>query len=70
MISEARKKEKHRVISWSVNHAKALWQIIKKESGNYQKTNQNVSLKVGSMIVTNPQYISHQVNAFFHSECG
>jgi hypothetical protein len=32
---------------------------------NYQKTNQNISLKTGFMIVTNPQYISHQFNAFF-----
>jgi hypothetical protein len=31
----------------------------KKESGNYKKTNPNISLKTGSMIVTNPQYISH-----------
>jgi hypothetical protein len=33
--------------------------IIKK------KTNQNISLKIGSMMVTNLQYISQQLNAFF-----
>jgi hypothetical protein len=35
-----------------------------KESENYQKINTNF-LKIGSKIVTNPQYISHQVNVFF-----
>jgi hypothetical protein len=62
--SEARKRDNDR-ISRSINHTKALDHIIKKESGNYQKINLNVSLKIGSMIVTNPQNISHQFNAFF-----
>jgi hypothetical protein len=54
-ISEAWKRENYRIISRSINHTKALWKIIKNISGNYQ----NASLKIGYMIVTNPQYISH-----------
>jgi hypothetical protein len=67
VISEARKRENDRIVSRSVNHTKELWQIMKKESGNYQKTNQNISSKIVSMIVivTNPQYIPHEPNAFF-----
>jgi hypothetical protein len=34
VISEAQKRENDRIISRAVNHTKALWQIIKKESGN------------------------------------
>jgi hypothetical protein len=41
-----------------LENTSALWKIIKKESGNYQK----ISLKMGFMIVTNPQYISHKCN--------
>jgi hypothetical protein len=37
------------------NNKKRIQGIIKK---------QNISLKIGSMIVTNPYYISHQFNAF------
>jgi hypothetical protein len=55
------------IISKSVNHTKELWKIMKKESGNYQKTNQNMSSKIVSMIVivTNPQYIPQELNSFF-----
>jgi hypothetical protein len=65
VISEARKRGNDRIISRSVNHTKELWQIMKKESGNYQKTNENISSKIVSMIVTNPQYIPHELNVFF-----
>jgi hypothetical protein len=64
VISEAQKKN-DRIISRSINHTKALWKIIKKESGNYQITNQNIYLKIASMIVINPQYTTHQFHAFF-----
>jgi hypothetical protein len=46
VISEAQKRENSRSISRSVNHTKALWQIINKDSGSYQRTNQNISLKI------------------------
>ena len=42
-----------------------MWQIINKETGKFNKTNQNVSLKIDSKIITNPQYISEQFNAFY-----
>jgi hypothetical protein len=58
VISKARKRENDKIILRSANHTKALWQIIKKESENLKKTNQNISLKLDSKIVTNPQYIS------------
>jgi hypothetical protein len=69
-ILEAWKRENDRIISRSINHTKALWQITKKKLGNYQKINQNISLKISPMIVTNPEYISHQFNAFFRRDCG
>jgi uncharacterized protein YpiB (UPF0302 family) len=53
ILSVARKRENDRIISRSKNHTKALWQIIKNESGNCQKTNQNIFLEIGSMSVTN-----------------
>jgi hypothetical protein len=65
VISEARIRENGRIISRSMNHTKASWQIINKESGNCHKTNRNISLEIGSKLVTNPQYISYQFNAFF-----
>jgi hypothetical protein len=37
MISETWKKGNDRIISWSVTHTQALWQIIKKESGFIKK---------------------------------
>jgi hypothetical protein len=64
VISEAQKRENDRIILRSTNHIKALWQIIKKESGNCHKTNQNISLEMGSLLVTNAQYISYQFNAY------
>lgn len=39
-----------------------MWQIINKETGKFNKTNQNISLKIDSK---NPQYISEQFNAFY-----
>ena len=40
-------------------------QIIKKESGNGFTEIENISLEIYSMLVTNPQDISHQFNEFF-----
>jgi RNA polymerase-binding transcription factor DksA len=68
VISEARKRENDRIILRSMNHTKALWQIIKKESGNCHKTNQNIPLEMGSLLVTNPQYIYYQCP--FCRKCG
>jgi hypothetical protein len=65
VILEARKRENDIIISRSINRDKTLQQIVKKELWNYQKTNQNVSLKTCSVIVTYLQYISHQFYAFF-----
>jgi hypothetical protein len=65
VISEVQKRENDRIILRSMNHTKVLWQIIKKETGNCYKTNQNVSLEIGSKLATNSQYISYQFNAFF-----
>jgi hypothetical protein len=65
VISEARKRENDRIILRSKNHTKSLWQIIKKEVGNSQKADPNISSEIGSISVSNPQYISHQFNAFF-----
>jgi exonuclease III len=64
VISEARKRD-DRIILRSKNHTKTLWQIIKKEIGISQKTNPNISLEIDSILVSNPQHISHQFNTFF-----
>jgi hypothetical protein len=53
------------IILRSKNHTKTLWQVIKKEVGNNQKANPNISLEIDSISVSNPQYISHQFNSFF-----
>jgi hypothetical protein len=63
MILEAWKRENDRIISRSINHTKALWQIIKKIS-ELSKNKQSISLKTGSMIL-NKSTISNQFNAFF-----
>jgi hypothetical protein len=44
VISKARKWENNKFILRSANHTKALWQIIKKESGNLKKKNKSKHL--------------------------
>jgi hypothetical protein len=51
-MQEAQKRENDRIISRSINHTKVLCQILQKESGNYHKTNQNISLKIVSIKFT------------------
>jgi hypothetical protein len=65
VISEAQKRENDRIILRSTKLTNTLWQIIKKESGNCHKINQNISLEMGSLLVTNPQIIPYQFNVFF-----
>jgi hypothetical protein len=45
--------------------SKTLWQIIKKESGNSFTEIEDISLKMDSMLVANPQDVSKQFNEFF-----
>jgi hypothetical protein len=65
VISVARQRENDRIIQRSINNSKTLWQIIKKESGNSFIEIENISLETDSVLVTNPQDISHQFNKFF-----
>ena len=39
--------------------------IINKETGKFNKTNQNTAHKIDSKIITNPQYISEKFNAIY-----
>jgi hypothetical protein len=43
----------------SRNQTKALWNIIKNETGKGFIQNQKISLEIDSILVTNPQYLSH-----------
>jgi hypothetical protein len=64
VISVARQRENDQIIQRSINNSKTLWQIIK-ESGNSFTEIENISLEIDSVLVTNPQDISHQFNEFF-----
>jgi hypothetical protein len=53
------------IILNSSNQTKALWNVIKNETGKGFIQNQNISLQIDSMLVTNPQYVSHYFNDHF-----
>jgi hypothetical protein len=63
--SVARQRENDRIIERSDKNSKTLWKIIKKESGNSFTEIENISLKMDSMLVANPQDVSQQFNEFF-----
>jgi hypothetical protein len=65
VISVACQRENYRIIQRSNNNSKTLWQVIKKESGNSLIAQNNISLEIDSVQVTNPQDISQQFNEFF-----
>jgi hypothetical protein len=58
-------RENDKTIKKSVRNSKTLWQIIKKEPGNSFPEIENISLKMDSMLVTNPQDVSQQFNELF-----
>jgi hypothetical protein len=62
VISVARQRENDRIIQRSDKNSKTLWQIIKRESGNSFTEIENISLKMDSMLVANPQDVSQQFN--------
>jgi hypothetical protein len=64
VLNVAHKRENDRFILRSTNRSKALWQIIKKESGIGQKINYN-TIDAGAMSTSNPQLIPYQFNSFF-----
>jgi hypothetical protein len=63
VLPDGHKRENDRFILRSTNRSKALWQIIKKESGNGHKINLN-TLEAGAMSISNPQFIPYQFNSF------
>jgi acetylglutamate synthase len=77
-----KKRGNDKFILTSTNPTKVMWQLINKEIENFNKINHNIVLKKGSKIITNPQYIAEQFNAFFvdsvenlvvpnnHNKCG
>jgi hypothetical protein len=65
IISVAQKRANDHIILKSSNQTKVSWKIINKEPEKRYMTNQNISLEIGSMSVTNPQHLSYQFNAYF-----
>jgi hypothetical protein len=66
----AKKRANDHIILNSTNQIKALWNIIKNETGKGFIQNQNISLEIDSMLVTNPQYLSHHFNDHFVERVG
>lgn len=61
----ARKRANDRIIVNSSNRTKALWNIIKKETGKGCISNPTIALEIGSVLVTNPQLLSYHFNDHF-----
>jgi hypothetical protein len=58
VISVAPQRDNDRIIKWSVNKSKTLWQIIKKETANSHIEIENISLQKDSNLVIDPQVVS------------
>ena len=64
VLIEVRRKESDRYVLASKNESKALWKLIKKESGKTQQ-NQNIIIKQGHNYINNPRLIAVSFNRYF-----
>jgi hypothetical protein len=69
VLADAHKREYDRFILRATNRSKALWQIIKRESGNGHKINPN-TFEAGTMSISNPEFIPYKFNSFFVEVAG
>jgi hypothetical protein len=60
-----KKSANDRTILYSCNETKALWNIIRDETGNGSISHQNISLEMGTILITDPQCLSYQFNDYF-----
>jgi hypothetical protein len=66
VLIEARRKESNRYVLASTNKSKALWKLIKKESGKTQQ-NQNIIIKQGHNFIKNPRMTADSFNRYFNN---
>ncbi|PNF41670.1 hypothetical protein B7P43_G06970 [Cryptotermes secundus] len=65
ILFAARKRANDRIIANSSNSTKALWNIIKIETGKGCISNPTIAIEIGSVLVTNPQLLSYHFNDHF-----
>ena len=65
ILFAARKRANDCTIANSSNRTKALWNIIKKETGKGCISNPTTALEIDSVLVTNPQLLSYHFNDHF-----
>ena len=65
IIGEAKKGENDRYIEAASNRSRATWKIINKESGIRKVQNDEIKLKIGKEIISNPTEIAEKMNEFF-----
>jgi len=61
VLNEARRKESYRYVLEAKNKSKAIWELIKKVSGEFQK-NQYITIIQGHNFITNPWMIADSFN--------
>ena len=65
VIKETMKRDNYRFIMSADNKNKGLWQLINKEICTSRNKNNNITIKIGSKITTDPPQIAEKFNVFF-----
>ena len=65
VIKEAKRREYNRYINSAKNKSKVSWHVINKELGKLSTNNQNIELKWGKNIISNPGVIVELFNSYF-----
>jgi hypothetical protein len=65
VLKEAKRMELEKQVAVAINKPKKMWNIINNEIGNTKPTMDNIEIKYGSNLLTNPQSIADKFNSHF-----
>jgi hypothetical protein len=65
ILKEAKRMELEKQVAVAINKPKRMWNIINNEIGNTKPTMDNIEIKYGLNVITNPQSIADKFNSHF-----
>jgi hypothetical protein len=65
VLKEAKRMELEKLVASAINKPKRMWNIINNEIGNTKNLMDNIEIKYGSDLPTNPQLIADKFNSHF-----
>ena len=62
VLREAKKRVNDRYVRESVDRTKVIWRLINREIGKAPENEQNLELRIGKKIISNPNDITDKLN--------